>query len=346
MKVQDILSFFSTNNKISNGLCNKTREDILLNIDKISSSYYLDKEYGKYWILVSQQFNNILKKIYVEEYTHYTIILKAGRQFNYDFEVNYYKDNELLSTEKVEFKYNCQTICKLPQILQLSTNVTNSKLIDKSYAEFCYDNYLQLYMNKDKGITEKMPDKLTYLKGVHRVDASTPFFQQLKQRENINKKLKNDVVNKSIEDYLLKYGKTINFNYFENEINRTQNNKNYILWYKDIFYYEKIDTKLFDSVQFGGIKNKNTILLNAGNYQFHLLLRWKNGKGILNPAWQISIKNKITPSDSIELTTSTTPEDKYSKMKVNELKEECEKLGIKSYKSKNKSQLLEILRLH
>ena len=36
------------------------------------------------------------------------------------------------------------------------------------------------------------------------------------------------------------------------------------------------------------VKNRNTIVLMSDNYEYHLLLRWRNHAGILNPAWQIS----------------------------------------------------------
>ena len=37
------------------------------------------------------------------------------------------------------------------------------------------------------------------------------------------------------------------------------------------------------------VKNRNTIVLMSDNYEYHLLLRWRNHAGILNPAWQIKV---------------------------------------------------------
>ena len=44
----------------------------------------------------------------------------------------------------------------------------------------------------------------------------------------------------------------------------------------------------------GGKDGKyNTIVYTTvEKNEIHMLLRWKNGKGILFPAWQISIKNR------------------------------------------------------
>ncbi len=41
------------------------------------------------------------------------------------------------------------------------------------------------------------------------------------------------------------------------------------------------------------ILNSNTIIVYSETYQFKFLLRWKNHKGCLGPAWQISINGWI-----------------------------------------------------
>jgi hypothetical protein len=38
-----------------------------------------------------------------------------------------------------------------------------------------------------------------------------------------------------------------------------------------------------------GVRNGNTIMLGTATHTLKLLLRWKNHKGILYPAWQISL---------------------------------------------------------
>ena len=40
------------------------------------------------------------------------------------------------------------------------------------------------------------------------------------------------------------------------------------------------------------VKNQNTIVVNSNKFSYHILLRWKNKKGVLYPAWQISIKKQ------------------------------------------------------
>ena len=43
---------------------------------------------------------------------------------------------------------------------------------------------------------------------------------------------------------------------------------------------------------FHGIRNGNVIEVQSGPTLYRLLLRWRNHKGILNPAWQISMKRE------------------------------------------------------
>jgi hypothetical protein len=39
-----------------------------------------------------------------------------------------------------------------------------------------------------------------------------------------------------------------------------------------------------------GLKNQNTIVVSSSNLSFYLLLRWRNHKGVMFPAWQIGLE--------------------------------------------------------
>jgi hypothetical protein len=48
----------------------------------------------------------------------------AGRKYNYDFELKLWnKKKDLIKTFRVEFKFNCSSILKLPQVLQVRENL-------------------------------------------------------------------------------------------------------------------------------------------------------------------------------------------------------------------------------
>ena len=57
------------------------------------------------------------------------------------------------------------------------------------------------------------------------------------------------------------------------------------------FYLDKINMNELKVISTNKIKNDNTIVMNTEtSTKIFLLLRWRNHKGILNPAWQISLK--------------------------------------------------------
>ncbi len=100
---------------------------------------------------------------------------------------------------------------------------------------------------------------------------------------------KDSVVNTSITDYLEKYGESININAFIEKVSESQTNKLYLLWDKK-FSSDQFTEEEISQIKYHGIKNGNVIQLKSGNTIYDLLLRWRNHKGILNPAWQISMK--------------------------------------------------------
>lgn len=63
-----------------------------------------------------------------------------------------------------------------------------------------------------------------------------------------------------------------------------QKDKVFILWDLANFHKETILDDSYGDLQFVEIKNKNTIVVRNTKYEFALLLRWKNHKGILYPA--------------------------------------------------------------
>jgi hypothetical protein len=107
------------------------------------------------------------------------------------------------------------------------------------------------------------------------------------------KKVKNEIVTKSIDDYLQNH---LNFDFdsFEKKLNESQGDKIYMLWNDSKFSKSEItELKIIKSltVKPNGSKGVNTIIINSSSgKEFHFLLRWKNHRGVLYPAWQISIK--------------------------------------------------------
>jgi len=290
-----------------NDVANKIREKVLETIIAPPIEYLQDTDYGQLWQHVHNEWNAIIAKIIdVQLYSSVELKILAGRGNNHD--ANLICRTITSSTRatidriiKIEFKYGGKSICSIPQFLSLQTNQPTLKMFDEPYDIFYYNHYIDLYIACDpEGITEPKPPLETYLKCVRNTDYNIhPFFTQLKGSEPNAKLNKNKVVNDSIRDYLVRYAHSIDTAQLTQKIIQTQQDKIYLLWSNQQFHLDEIHINSIRNIEFASISNKgNVIILRAGTgvykLAFHMLLRWRNHKGILNPAWQISMKRCIT----------------------------------------------------
>jgi hypothetical protein len=100
------------------------------------------------------------------------------------------------------------------------------------------------------------------------------------------------VVNASITDYLTTYGKTIDIKSFSEKVKATQTDKIYVLWDNGKFCLDMLSESDMSNMVYHSIRNGNILEIKSGKAIYGLLLRWRNHKGILNPAWQISMKRQ------------------------------------------------------
>ena len=275
--VEDISHFFSISKKNTNDKVNKIRETIIEHILSIPDSFINHPKYGSKWSSIKCEFCNVMD---LQNVSGVDIKKRAGRQYNYDFLLSK-TDSEI----KIEFKFNCNSIFKLPQIIQISDNT----LFRYSYAEFYYDEYLKkLCHDLDIDI---IPTREEYIKLIYKTEVKVhPLFEQLKDcyKKSLEdkKKIKN-ASEESIRCYLEKYYRHLNLSKLSDYLLKAID-KTFLLWYKTKFIKQDIQDQ-FKRINIISIKNDNTIIVQS-KYEYHLLLRWKNYIGILNPAWQISIK--------------------------------------------------------
>ena len=288
----DILCFFSISQRDKNDATNKIREKILPLLMK--NDFVNDEKYGKYWKLLSYEWTCALDKIaletHISDYTSIRVSLLGGRKHNHDANIHYYNDEKIVGTRKIEFKNGCNDICKLPQFLSIPTKVA---LFPYSYDEYWYQNFMDKYIACDPDITEEKPSLEAYLKNIGCTYYDIlPFFSQLKSRENYFKQEKNEVVNMSIREYLATHGKDVNIEFFKEKVKASQTDKIFLMWSQQChkFGIDMFSDSEMDDAIFHKIKNDNVLQIKSGNTIYSLLLRWRNYKGILNPAWQISIK--------------------------------------------------------
>lgn len=296
MDVSMILNFFKKSTRQQNDKTNKIREKILeiVGNEKVPQDYFENSEYGVYWNRICNAWEDAVKKVSektgIETYDSYKVNLKAGRNFNYDMDLIYFNKEKEIAKRKIEFKFGATKLNKIPQILSLQSKVD---LFPETYDSFYYDNYLDKYLEKVKDIISDKPDKTIYLKKVTSVNYKVnPFFQELKEKEEKNKKEKHKIVNTSIKEYLEKYSKDINILYFMDKVLETQKEKHYLLWNDGEFHYDTIEQSEIENMEYSNVKNGNTVILKSNKTTYNILLRWRNHKGILNPAYQISMNRK------------------------------------------------------
>jgi hypothetical protein len=295
MSISDISTFFTTSTRSENDAANKIREKVLEVISNPPKEYLESPEFGTSWRTVHDAWKDALTRLaeatHVPVYTSTEVKIRGGRTFNYDADVMYYNGADLVGNRKIEFKNGGSNIGELPQFLSLQAKIP---LFAETYDKFWYENYLDKYLACDTSITQPKPTLDAYLKSVtSTVYSITPFFSQLKGRELFFQKEKNAVVNTSITDYLTRHGHTIDIAAFSEKVRATQMDKTYLLWCKGHFCLDKLSETEMSGMAFHSIKNGNVLELKAGNTIYGLLLRWRNHKGILNPAWQISMKRLV-----------------------------------------------------
>lgn len=267
----------------NNDRLNKAREETLAGI-----LYRADETLTPYERELKAKWHTCLQSFCTADHDAIRIEHTAGLKNNYDFLVKYLRDCAEVHSEKIEFKHNTADLESMPQFLSLSSK---SLTFDKDYAEYYYDNYLLGYVATDSGITEPVPEKAVWLKKVGSANYDGhPFFRQLKDREEtVAKSEKSKVVNDSITAYLEAHGRSLDLKHLAGEFHRTQAKKQYVLW--DLHEFRVVKPLVdFDELVYAGLNpKKNAILVNGRATQYELLLRWKNHKGILYPAWQISL---------------------------------------------------------
>jgi hypothetical protein len=276
---------------------------VLENIIAPPIEYLQDTDYGHLWQHVHNEWNAIISKV-IDRDTYSCLELKilAGRGNNHDANLicRTTTGSTIDKIVKIEFKYGAKSISSIPQFLSLQTNQPTLKMFNEPYDIFYYNHYIDLYIACDPvGITAPKPILDIYLKCVRNTDYTIhPFFAQLREREPIAKLNKNKVVNDSIRDYLRRYAHSIDTAQLTQKIIQTQQDKIYLLWSNQKFHLDEIHIHSIRNIEFVAIGDKgNVIILRSGlgiyKLAFHMLLRWRNHKGILNPAWQISMKRCV-----------------------------------------------------
>jgi len=296
--VSDIKSMVMTASRHKNDHHNKKREALLTQLLTLDKSYFEDESSGKQWTALKTKWTELISRLCEEPFSEVVVQQKAGRGHHYDFHVTYtllpkeHTETLPILEKKLEFKHNCCSLSKLPQFLSLSEK-QSLFISTPCYAEDYYNHYIERYLACDPEITVPKPCKEDYLRMVYSTNYDIhPFFRCLYERSKFRVKEKNAIVNESIHCFLQKYGDQIDLEKLTDKFQTTQKDKIFVLWDLKQFHTDQFDTNDLTLVSNLGLHRKNALVIKSTTCIFHLLLRWRNHKGVLLPAWQISLKNR------------------------------------------------------
>lgn len=270
--------FFTASSRGSNDAANKQREALL-----VAMTTEAHPEWSQ-WTCVRSAWLSALSTICGAPADQICVSQKGGRGANYDFLVTAPGREPV----KVEFKHNAATIKALPQFLSLAADALPFAV---SYAAFYYDGYLRNYIALDPALQAvAIPTREEYLRLVNTPNyAAHPLFQAMYDHEETAKKAKAAVVNASIRAYLEAYGSTLEIAALTAHLQTRQKDKVFLLWDRKTFHIERLTPEDLTIVSIDSdLRRGNTLIARAATRTYKLLLRWKNHKGVLYPAWQIA----------------------------------------------------------
>lgn len=293
--IEDIVYFDTkqVNSRKKNTKTNDIRENVIHQIFKIPETYFEDPTYGAQWKNLKSQFDQFVSQLYSEPYSYLKIEKMAGRKYNYDFKFLFHNDANVIIHEKnIEFKYNCSSLHKLPQFIQLNIK---HEVNDISFADYNYENYMDEYLAVDENLsTLAKIDKVEYMRCITSTDHDIhPFFRTLKDNHvsgTASYENKCAISKRSIKAFLETHGESvINSVKLTEKFQESQGGKTFMMWDGNKFHLDKFDEESLNIKKYEGIVNNNSIIFSSDKLKYKLLLAWKNDQGILNPAWYISI---------------------------------------------------------
>lgn len=273
----------SDDGRAKNGKLNNIREEIILCCANGLPVYFTQHPvYGSKWTDVQSKLNTVLK-------THPRLKRLGGCKNNYDFCAEYIENDNVVHTQKLEFKHGAKALKDLTEILQLHTSF--ELIPGTSYIDLFYKTYLpQIIALFPEPV--QIPPYEEYLRHVRSTTPRThpyEFFKTLytfRTNKAVSKQW-TSIVRQSIREYLEAGGKSVNIKAFEDKCKVSQEGKLFLLWNLKDFYTEQFPEGVFDNLAFNRIQNGNVLVISNTIAEFHCLLRWKNGNGCCNPAWQI-----------------------------------------------------------
>lgn len=316
IEINSINYFYQINDKSKNDESNKIRENIISAIinNHIPSDYYQDFR----WSNLKLELEKYIRENFQGIYNRVECKTKGGRKFNHDFLFKFYNDLDLVFEKNIEFKYNSMSIDETPQWVSPHNP---SQYLNINFEEWYYDNILP----KIVGLTSmEMPEKNIYLKQINSPNPECmmefkKLYKENKQFSDNCKKIDKEGIKNFI--YIVELNTDKLSNYFQ----KSQKNKQYLLYKNNKFYYDKINMDNM-KIEKGFVvkKSPNFICKMKSGQKIEIRLRWKNGNGIAYPSFQIKrnypLKKELIRIYNENCLKMNTKQINIKKMRVKEIR--------------------------
>jgi hypothetical protein len=302
--IEDANLFLGTSTKTNNGPTNAKRERVVACIlnQEVPAEYYTYASMlcisntwieCNLWVLLRDALDEYIKLLCgykgISKITSIKCIIKAGRGNHHDFKLSI-NDNVF----EIEFKYNADTITKIPQFVSPAKPSRYFISRHSSFEALYYENYLP-DLAEYYGLS--IPDRETYLKEVHGSAPSclTEYKEKYKIKNNGDGdgdgkrdfwEFANNLSRRCIKQYI--DDSELDIDVLNAYLYQTQHRKIYLLFKDGTFHYDVMSSDELNIVSVHKTHN-SCIAKTASGSQLAILLRWKNGNGIAYPALQISI---------------------------------------------------------
>lgn len=281
----DLNLFLQSGTRSQNDNCNKQREKMLEMMINVPDYVYSDNP--EQWNTIRQRFTQVLDSRIDCQYDRLVIVPRAGRNYNYDFDVQVYHQLFLQRTLKVEFKYG-KTLTSLPQILSLYVTNHHFQFLAHNYVDYWFDHEFQTFLDI---LNVSLPNRVDYKRRINTVE-KTPIRLAL---DNLPVRLR-EKASKIVDNSIQKYLETIQLEHIDFDVLERrfsgQQDKIFVFCDRGVFSTEQLcSAPRLDRTRFSVRKGNTICVFDQDNKtMYQLLLRWKNHKGCSGPAWQISIK--------------------------------------------------------
>lgn len=311
----DILTFQVKNSRAANDVSNKTRESILGSI-LTTDIHDTDPIYGPAWQTLRTKWHAILTEIGTQHglpaATPFTVSQKGGRAYNYDYLVTYTPKKTIAQLRheaqtghpislappleiRVEFKYGGTSVTSIPEFFNPAADKPFHAM---SYARFWYEGYLDRFLEAVGLSPTDKPSEEEYLASVHTSNGKgSVFFASLIPLRKAGRltEASNAIVNESITAFLELVKDTTDLAAITAEFQRSQTGKEFVFYEGGEFHVDHIPETALTCSSVIGVRNGNVLCIQSADAstEYRMLLRWKNDKGVLYPAWQISMHRGV-----------------------------------------------------